>query len=188
MARIRYLTQDASKLRLRSFFFLCRGSLAPKAGLGKAKPTFPLTTRTLGLRTFALASRLEEQQKSYSSLWLRRLLLFWRRGGIQRNESFRFVLSTTCLFFSNCLHARRGRALLFRSQQGVLHGGCPRTHCIGTLGGVPGLPTLRLILSSTIAIWLILPVVIRSSQRLSHACLSISTLYCETANGSLYQL
>ena len=39
-----------------------------------------------------------------------------------------------------------------------------------------------------IATWLILPVVIRSSQRLSHACLSINALYCETANGSLYQL
>ena len=38
-----------------------------------------------------------------------------------------------------------------------------------------------------LAIWLILPVVIRLSQRLSHACLSISALYCETANGSLYQ-
>ena len=39
-----------------------------------------------------------------------------------------------------------------------------------------------------IATWLILPVVIRLSQRLSHACLSINNLYCETANGSLYQL
>ena len=29
---------------------------------------------------------------------------------------------------------------------------------------------------------------IRLSQRLSHACLSINDLYCETANGSLYQL
>ncbi len=37
-------------------------------------------------------------------------------------------------------------------------------------------------------IWLILPVVICLSQRLSHACLSISTLYGETANGSLNQL
>ena len=36
--------------------------------------------------------------------------------------------------------------------------------------------------------WLILPVVICLSQRLSHACLSISDLYCETANGSLNQL
>ena len=36
--------------------------------------------------------------------------------------------------------------------------------------------------------WLILPVVICLSQRLSHACLSINTLYCETANGSLNQL
>lgn len=36
--------------------------------------------------------------------------------------------------------------------------------------------------------WLILPVVICLSQRLSHACLSISNLYCETANGSLNQL
>ena len=36
--------------------------------------------------------------------------------------------------------------------------------------------------------WLILPVVICLSQRLSHACLSISNLYSETANGSLNQL
>jgi hypothetical protein len=42
--------------------------------------------------------------------------------------------------------------------------------------------------SNTIVTWLILPVVICLSQRLSHACLSISTLYCETANGSLNQL
>ena len=39
-----------------------------------------------------------------------------------------------------------------------------------------------------IATWLILPVVICLSQRLSHACLSISNLYGETANGSLNQL
>ena len=49
-----------------------------------------------------------------------------------------------------------------------------------------------LVLCSTIVhglvTWLILPVVIRLSQRLSHACLSINNLYCETANGSLYQL
>ena len=38
------------------------------------------------------------------------------------------------------------------------------------------------------ATWLILPVVICLSQRLSHACLSINSLYCETANGSLNQL
>ena len=38
------------------------------------------------------------------------------------------------------------------------------------------------------AIWLILPVVICLSQRLSHACLSMSCSYCETANGSLNQL
>eukprot|EP01025_Chloroclados_australasicus_P008398 TRINITY_DN12969_c0_g1_i1.p2 TRINITY_DN12969_c0_g1~~TRINITY_DN12969_c0_g1_i1.p2 ORF type:complete len:141 (-),score=5.20 TRINITY_DN12969_c0_g1_i1:231-653(-) len=36
--------------------------------------------------------------------------------------------------------------------------------------------------------WLILPVVICLSQRLSHACLSINCLYCDTANGSLNQL
>ena len=39
-----------------------------------------------------------------------------------------------------------------------------------------------------IVTWLILPVVICLSQRLSHACLSINTLYGETANGSLNQL
>jgi hypothetical protein len=43
-------------------------------------------------------------------------------------------------------------------------------------------------LGAKIVTWLILPVVICLSQRLSHACLSISNLYCETANGSLNQL
>jgi hypothetical protein len=85
MDRIWYPTQDASKLRLRKSVYDSqgRGSLAPKAGLGKAKPTFPLTTRTLGLRTFALASCLEEQQKSYSSLWLRLVFEQLKAGGIQ---------------------------------------------------------------------------------------------------------
>ena len=36
--------------------------------------------------------------------------------------------------------------------------------------------------------WLILPVVICLSQRLSHACLRMNASYCETANGSLNQL
>lgn len=36
--------------------------------------------------------------------------------------------------------------------------------------------------------WLILPVVICLSQRLSHACLSTHGRYSETANGSLNQL
>ena len=51
-----------------------------------------------------------------------------------------------------------------------------------------GLGAEREVASCTIATWLILPVVIRSSKRLSHAWLSINALYCETANGSLYQL
>ena len=46
----------------------------------------------------------------------------------------------------------------------------------------------RMFVEVVIDTWLILPVVICSSQRLSHACLSISNLYCETANGSLNQL
>ena len=46
-----------------------------------------------------------------------------------------------------------------------------------------GLPPSR-----TLVTWLILPVVICFSQRLSHACLSMNASYCETANGSLNQL
>ncbi|PWY61693.1 hypothetical protein BO70DRAFT_34664, partial [Aspergillus heteromorphus CBS 117.55] len=52
----------------------------------------------------------------------------------------------------------------------------------GVFRAPPGHPQQEL------GIWLILPVVICLSQRLSHACLSISTLYRETANGSLNQL
>lgn len=43
-------------------------------------------------------------------------------------------------------------------------------------------------LAVKVVTWLILPVVICLSQRLSHACLSISKIYSETANGSLNQL
>jgi hypothetical protein len=45
-----------------------------------------------------------------------------------------------------------------------------------------------LLSGANLVIWLILPVVICLSQRLSHACLSISKIYGETANGSLNQL
>lgn len=60
-------------------------------------------------------------------------------------------------------------------------------------GGVRGVPRFDAVstvlarrIAAMVATWLILPVVIRLSQRLSHACLSISE--SETANGSLYQL
>jgi hypothetical protein len=58
-------------------------------------------------------------------------------------------------------------------------------------GGSPVAPPFTRVLGfsgSKIVTWLILPVVICLSQRLSHACLSISNLYGETANGSLNQL
>ena len=38
------------------------------------------------------------------------------------------------------------------------------------------------------AIRLILPAIIRSSQRLSHACVSLTSFKWKTADGSLYQL
>ena len=70
--------------------------------------------------------------------------------------------------------------------------------CLGTLGPlvdcvdiwirVRWLPAVGSPFLCRTATWLILPVVICLSQRLSHACLSISDLYCETANGSLNQL
>ena len=55
-------------------------------------------------------------------------------------------------------------------------------------GGWPSDPLCGTPSALKIVTWLILPVVICLSQRLSHACLSISNLYCETANGSLNQL
>ena len=56
------------------------------------------------------------------------------------------------------------------------------SHFGGTQLYLPSLPVFKIVT------WLILPVVICLSQRLSHACLSISNLYGETANGSLNQL
>ena len=59
------------------------------------------------------------------------------------------------------------------------------TPCIAAL--LDALPGAAEQLCLKIVIWLILPVVICLSQRLSHACLSI-VIYSETANGSLKQL
>ena len=58
----------------------------------------------------------------------------------------------------------------------------------GAAGRVRFAPGIGASRAARQATWLILPVVICLSQRLSHACLSISDLYCETANGSLNQL
>ena len=65
----------------------------------------------------------------------------------------------------------------------------PPCFCLAGRRGVP-MPFCRrsLRLFVTPATWLILPVVICLSQRLSHARLSVNTLHCETANGSLNQL
>jgi hypothetical protein len=60
----------------------------------------------------------------------------------------------------------------------------------GDLEGSLSVPALRLRRrgqSRMVVTWLILPVVICLSQRLSHACLSVNNSY-ETANGSLNQL
>ena len=58
------------------------------------------------------------------------------------------------------------------------------THPDPLLGGFPGPSSFRAAACPVkIVTWLILPVVICLSQRLSHACLSISNLYGETANG-----
>jgi hypothetical protein len=54
----------------------------------------------------------------------------------------------------------------------------------GPSGGVALTVPSRVRSRSKRVTWLILPVVICLSQRLSHACLSISNLYRETANGS----
>ena len=63
-------------------------------------------------------------------------------------------------------------------------------------GPSAGLPTVRRsptfgrasVSTARAVTWLILPVVICLSQRLSHACLSMNASHCETANGSLNQL
>ena len=77
-------------------------------------------------------------------------------------------------------------------------GNSPTRHVLwwASIGFVPRTPPLISVqlcpsgfgLRPKIVTWLILPVVICLSQRLSHACLSISNLYGETANGSLNQL
>ena len=80
--------------------------------------------------------------------------------------------------------SRRRRRVL-----GVAPASCTRDvgcHCRSSAGGcrVAG-ADLSVVCTVT---WLILPVVICLSQRLSHACLSMNASYCETANGSLNQL
>jgi hypothetical protein len=137
--------------------------------------------------TFALESRLEEQQKSYSSSWFP--LRPSRPRGTQGNG---LILPVNYyLFAPSNSHQRTPAQSSFRRQRESAEMRHP-----GYVRGPPFTGSLFCLFIRvpfflafiTIAIWLILPVVIRSSQRLSHACLSISTLYCETANGSLYQL
>ena len=70
------------------------------------------------------------------------------------------------------------------SENSVLRVGCGSLEPQSARGTSLSLP---LPLRKTVT-WLILPVVICLSQRLSHACLSIKCLYVETANGSLNQL
>ena len=60
-------------------------------------------------------------------------------------------------------------------REALITSGTP--HVLRTWGRAVG----RLASLPTIVTWLILPVVICLSQRLSHACLSISNLYSETA-------
>jgi hypothetical protein len=112
--------------------------------------------------------------------------------------------------FARGSEAPRGRAAGRRSPPGgrrpAGRGGAARGHtdarpvaALGAAGGAgagasrgarrPRPPlTLPAHAVRTGVTWLILPVVICLSQRLSHACLSISKLYGETANGSINQL
>ena len=69
-----------------------------------------------------------------------------------------------------------------------LMGNTPAPSWRGTQGPVRVAPHGAARSARKAVTWLILPVVICLSQRLSHACLSINCLYCETANGSLNQL
>ena len=78
---------------------------------------------------------------------------------------------------------RPRRALLRAATRWVLCAPLSELLCLGP----PGLAA-TLVTAFKIVTWLILPVVICLSQRLSHACLSISNIYRETANGSLNQL
>ena len=81
------------------------------------------------------------------------------------------ALPLCCAFLVNCF---------WPCSAGFVPGGCGR--------GLAETPRRVGTSRPRVVTWLILPVVICLSQRLSHACLSISNLYGETANGSLNQL
>ena len=89
---------------------------------------------------------------------------------------------------SDGLLRKRGARLAYAPAEVRRHEYCKSSTRSGG-HGVASLSVDALVESPLIAAtWLILPVVICLSQRLSHACLSIYSLYCETANGSLNQL
>ena len=91
---------------------------------------------------------------------------------------FRVWMTLDSWFFARMAHW----ALLLQSCR-FMHSPCFRAWwCMAGQWASAFCPVVKL------ATWLILPVVICLSQRLSHACLSINCLYCETANGSLNQL
>ena len=89
-----------------------------------------------------------------------------------------------CRLAHLALCSRSGKFMMGLSMD-VLCGG-PRIRCRGT-PSLCGASDARRTGRSRSVTWLILPVVICLSQRLSHACLSVNNSY-ETANGSLNQL
>ena len=86
-----------------------------------------------------------------------------------------------------CFEARRCSCVV-NSRTVTLCLFCTTSVCVQYLLEKNQLNTTCLLFLFTIVTWLILPVVICSSQRLSHACVSISIIQSETANGSLNQL
>ena len=99
MARIRYLTQDASKLRLRSFFLLMPRVPCTEGGPGQSQANVPINHENAWASDLCLGILPRGTAKKLLKSLVAPVAAFGRRGGIQRNESFRFVLSTTCLFF-----------------------------------------------------------------------------------------
>ena len=98
MARIRYLTQDASKLRLRSFFLLMPRVPCTEGGPGQSQANVPINHENAWASDLCLGILPRGTAKKLLKSLVAPVAAFGRRGGIQRNESFRFVLSTTCLF------------------------------------------------------------------------------------------
>ena len=121
MARIRYLTQDASKLRLRKFFLLMPRVPCTEGGPGQSQANVPINHENAWASDLCFGISPRGTAKKLLKSLVAPVAAFFGSAAESKgmNHLDLFYQQHVC-FFSNCLHARRGRAFAFPQSAGSL--------------------------------------------------------------------